>query len=447
MAAGDTAARALRSVRSRFAAFLRAPSADGSAGVEAPLSSVDPDLVPLLTALGASLLDAGQASNEVEDALGAVASAYGDNEVRAFVVPTGVLVQVDDPGGVSTHYASSSGRAFSLHQVGALDELVRDVVDGTITLGAARTRLALVATLPPRFGPALGVLGHVLLTVGFGLCLRPSLGAVGGLAILGALVGLARAALPRTPSLATALPVLASFVVAVLSTTVLGPWLGVDPVTLITPALVTFLPGAALTTATIELTHNQVVSGASRLVYGLAQLMLLVFGVVASVAVVGTPAPVAPEPLGSWIAYVGVALVALGHVLYASAPRGSLPWICLTLYCAFVAQAAGSALLSPQLSGFVGGLVLIVVSRLIARLPSGPPRLVTALPGFWLLVPGALGFMGVAEIATSGAQAMSQLVDMVLALFSISLGILTGTGLSNEASWLRHTWRRRKQGA
>lgn len=445
MAAGDTAARVLSSFRSRFAAFLRAPSEDGSPGVAASPSTVDPDLVPLLTALGVSLLDAGQATNEVEEALGAVAGAHGDNEVRAFVVPTGVLVQVDDPGGVGTHYASSTGRAFSLDQVGALDRLVRDVVAGTTELAEARLRLARLTAAPPRFGPALAVLGHTLLTVGFGLCLRPSLGAVGGLAVLGALVGLARALVPKTSALATALPVLASFVVAVLSTAVLGPWLGVDPVTLITPALVTFLPGAALTTATIELTHNQVVSGASRLVYGLAQLMLLAFGVVASVAVVGTPAPVAPVPFGAWIAYAGVALVGCGFVLYLSAPKGSLPWIGLTLYSAFVAQAVGSVVLSPQLSGFVGGLVLIVVSRLIARLPSGPPRLVTALPGFWLLVPGALGFMGVAEIATSGAQAMTQLVDMVLALFSISLGILTGTGLSNEASSLRHTWQRRTQ--
>ncbi|MGN8244600.1 threonine/serine ThrE exporter family protein [Cellulomonas soli] len=445
MAAGDAAARVLGSVRSRVAAFLRAPSRDTAPDAVESVSTVDPDLVPLLTALGVCLLDAGQASNEVEEALSAVASARGDNEVRAFVVPTGVLVQVDDPGGVSTHYASSTGRPFSLGQVAALERLVRDVATGTTELATARGRLARLASAPPRFGPALGVLGNILLTVGFGLCQRPSPGAVGGLVILGTLVGLARATLPKTPALATALPVLASFVVSVLSTEVLGPRLGVDPITLITPALVTFLPGAALTTATIELTHNQVVSGASRLVYGLAQLMLLAFGVVASAAVVGAPDPVAPEPFGPWIAYVGVALVGCGFVLYLSAPKGSLPWIGLTLYSAFVAQAVGSAVLSPQLSGFVGGVVLIVVSRLIARLPSGPPRLVTALPGFWLLVPGALGFMGVSEIATSGARAGGELIDMVLALFSISLGILTGTGLSNEASSLRHTWQRRAQ--
>ena len=173
--------------------------------------------------------------------------------------------------------------------------------------------------------------------------------------------------------------------------------------------------------------------------------MLLAFGVVAAAVVVATPAPIAPVPFGPWVAYVGVALVSGGFVLYLSAPKGSLPWISLTLYSAFVAQAVGSVVLSPQLSGFLGGLVLIVVSRLIARLPSGPPRLVTALPGFWLLVPGAMGFIGVTEIATTGAQAVSQLIDMVLALFSISLGILTGTGLSNEASSLRHTWQRRTQ--
>ena len=58
--------------------------------------------------------------------------------------------------------------------------------------------------------------------------------------------------------------------------------------TLIAP-LVTFLPGGVLTTATVELASGEMVAGASRLVFGSVQLLLLAFGIVAGVELVGLP--------------------------------------------------------------------------------------------------------------------------------------------------------------
>ncbi|PJI86617.1 threonine/serine ThrE exporter family protein [Luteimicrobium subarcticum] len=417
----------------------------GPAPVDPPTSEVDPDLVPLLTRLGAGLLDAGQATNEVEDALRQVSHDRGDTEIRSFVVPTGVLIQVDEPAGVRTYYEGSTGSGFRLDQVAALDHLVDDLSADRVGLHDARMRMAAIEVSPPRFGPVVAVLGHALLSMGFALCQQPTLSAVLGVALLGALVGAARVAVPGGSSIATALPVLASFVVTLLAIGVLGPWLHAGAIDLIVPPLISLLPGGALTTATLELTHNQIVSGASRLVFGLAQLLLLAFGVVAGITVLGAPDHTVGEFLPAWVPYVGVALVACGDVLYQSAPRHSLGWIALTLYAAFVAQAVGAVVLSPQLSGFLGGFALVVVARLIARSPERPSRLVTALPGFWLLVPGSLGFLGVSEVITSGAEAITQLVDMVLALFSIALGILTGTAASRQASTITRslTGRRR----
>ncbi|MFE7408564.1 threonine/serine exporter ThrE family protein [Isoptericola sp. NPDC057559] len=435
---GAVAPRRRRGWRQRLAAILHG-SGGGGRPQPAPRHVVDPDLVPLLTELGVGLLDAGQATNEVEDALRQISRTRGEAEVRAFVVPTGVMVQVDEPDDVRTYYESSTGSGFHLDQVGALDTLVDDVAQARVSLRDARARLAEIAAAPARFGPVVAVLGHVLLSVGFALLQQPTAGSVAGVAALGLVVGVLQVSVPRGSAIANALPVLASFLVTVLAIGVVGPLVDAGLVDLVAPPLVSLLPGAALTTATMELTHHQVVSGASRLVYGLGQLLLLAFGVVAGVAAVGTPDPVAGSPLPAWVAYVGVALVAGGDVLFSSAPRWSLGWIALTLYAAFVAQAAGAVLLSPQLSGFLGGFVLVVVARLVARAPTGPSRLVTTLPGFWLLVPGSLGFIGISEVATSGAQAVTELVDMVLALFAIALGIMTGTAVSRQASTLTRT--------
>ena len=49
-------------------------------------------------------------------------------------------------------------------------------------------------------------------------------------------------------------------------------------------ALVVFIPGVALTTAVLELTEGQMISGSSRLVWAATQLGLIAFGIVAGVS-------------------------------------------------------------------------------------------------------------------------------------------------------------------
>ena len=74
----------------------------------------------------------------------------------------------------------------------------------------------------------------------------------------------------------------------VLAVKFVAPFVHDDPIRLVAPALVTFLPGATLTIATIELASDQIVSGASRLVWGVSQLLLLAFGVFIGLSLVGT---------------------------------------------------------------------------------------------------------------------------------------------------------------
>ena len=55
------------------------------------------------------------------------------------------------------------------------------------------------------------------------------------------------------------------------------------------------------------------------------------------------------------------------------------------------------------------------------------------LPAFWLLVPGALGFRGLSELATGEAAGVTDVIDTTLALFSIALGVIVGTALARDA--------------
>ena len=57
----------------------------------------------------------------------------------------------------------------------------------------------------------------------------------------------------------------------------------------------------------------------------------------------------------------------------------------------------------------------------------GPPALVSFLPGFWLLVPGALTLIGVNEyLGQSTVRGAEDLIDAAGSMVAIALGVLCG---------------------
>ena len=424
---------------SRFTSFARRLWSGTSAEV-ATAESVDPAVVGMLRAFGIAMLETGQATNEVEETLHRIAAAYGAGRMRVVVLPTVIIIQVEGTA-ATTELDSVSGRAMRLDQTGAIATLVAAAARGGLEPAEAVAALARVRSSAPRFGPWTTVLGHTVLSLGFGLSLNPTPAAAAAYVVLGAVVGVLLLLGRRLSTLNTALPVVAAFTITVVTGAFLAHAVGDDPLRVLAPPLVSFLPGLTLTIAAVELTSNQIVAGASRVVYGIAQLLLLAFGVVAGVAVVGDFAPASGgRPLGAWAPWIGVLLVAVGYLLFSSAPRGSFWWLALTLYVAFAAQSLGAVLLSPELSGFLGALVVVPFTHWVARFRSAPPAVVTMIPAFWLLVPGALGFIGISS-AARGAASLGVLVDTGLALFSIALGMLVGTGLTRDLSVVRSTWR------
>jgi uncharacterized membrane protein YjjB (DUF3815 family) len=198
------------------------------------------------------------------------------------------------------------------------------------------------------------------------------------------------------------------------------------------PPLVTFLPGAILTMAVVEISAAEIVSGASRLVAGGLQLLLLTFGIIGAAHVVGLPPPdklaaSAGHEVGWWAPWLGVLIIALGDYLHHSAPPGALRWLCLVLYVAWIGQFLGDQVFGGYLSGFIGAIVMTPVAYLVERRPSGPPALVSFMPAFWLLVPGALSVIGVTKYLGRGDPAGAQeFISAVGSMIAVALGVLCG---------------------
>jgi len=63
---------------------------------------------------------------------------------------------------------------------------------------------------------------------------------------------------------------------------------------------------------------------------------------------------------------------------------------------------------------------------------AGPPSMVTFIPALWILVPGSLGLIGLAELV--GNDRLAGVENFVTTLFSIvaiGLGTVVGTALYN----------------
>jgi uncharacterized membrane protein YjjB (DUF3815 family) len=178
------------------------------------------------------------------------------------------------------------------------------------------------------------------------------------------------------------------------------------------------------------------------------QLVLLALGIIAAAQLVGVPPEsvldVAARPLGPLAPWIGVALFGVGVVVYRCARPAALGWIVLVLYVAYAGQVIGGLFFGNALSGFFGALLMTPVAMLVATRPSGPYPFVSFLPAFWLLVPGALGLVGVTQILGENRNdGVASLVTTGGTMAGIALGVLLGLSIGAAGSAATRRWRPR----
>src|SRR5262249_5083943 len=136
-----------------------------------------------------------------------------------------------------------------------------------------------------------------ILSIGVALVLMPALRNLTAAAVLGAIVGALKVFNRDRPILAAPLSVVAAALVSVLVFLALRQGLPRDPQYALIAARVAFLPGAMLVFGMVELAYGDMVSGTSRLVTGLVELVLLTFGLTAGAVLVGySPENLADAP-------------------------------------------------------------------------------------------------------------------------------------------------------
>ncbi len=393
---------------------------------------VDSAAADFLIGLGKALIDAGAAVGHIESTLHTVARANGIDGVGVIVLPTALIVSVPDGDKVITDIGAASGPPLRLDQIDDVLSLVLEAETGTIRAGEGAKRLKEIRSSPGPHSPRLTLTGHVFATVGLAAILHGTWVEVVLAALLGSAVGAFRLWTRRLSSSYQPFAVLIAATAVSIAVFALSRVID-DLLTfpLVIAPLITFLPGGLLTIAVLELATGQIVSGASRLASGGLQLILLSLGIVAGSQLVGVPArELGNDPGGTAAAlapWVGVAVFGIGLVWFHGARSSARVWILLVLYVAYAGQVIGGLFFGSALSAFFGALAMTPIAVLVARQPAAPSPLVMFLPGFWLLVPGALGLDGVTRLfGAGGSAATGVLLTTATSMVGVSLGILLG---------------------
>jgi uncharacterized membrane protein YjjP (DUF1212 family) len=403
-------------------------------------------LQTFLVRLGAAMNAVGQPVYAIQDGLKRVAVAYGSAGARITAFPTTLLVTVGSGSPVVLDVTTPLSSIPRLDQIEAIDKLLAEAERAAVVPSDGLRRLREIRDLPPRFGPIMSILGYVVLTIGICMILHPALRDIGVAGAFGAIVGTLRLVTRNQPTLQILLPVLAALCVSALTAlAVKHDW--ADPgLRAMISSLVVFIPGAALTTSVLELAAGDMIAGSSRLVWASLQLVLLAFGIVAGIEAAGVPSSQAfsshEHLMGAWAPWLGVLIFAIGVVVAHSVPPKAFWGLVVVLYAAWTGQVFGSHVFGGYASGLVGALVMTPVASYVARFPWAMSVYSSFLPGFWLLVPGAISLIGLTAVAGNASVTGSKdFFAAVASIVSVALGVLLGTQVQH---WLEAGERRLK---
>lgn len=399
---------------------------------------VDRWTLDLLLEVGKALIDSGDAVSHVQDVLRRIATVHGASQVAIIVLPTALIVSIPEGDTVDTEVAPAGQQALRLDQVDEVVRIATAAEEGRLTPTEGIAAIAATRERPPPASNRTRLGGYVLLTVGLAMLLRGGALELLVAAGLGVGVGILQLASHRfRGSYQPVVPVVAAFGVAavVFGLGRLLPEMAVFP-PLVSP-LIAFLPGAVLTTAVFELSTGHVISGSGRLAAGMLRLVLLALGILAAAQLLGVPAAevtaVSSTAVSVLEPWVGVAVFGIGMVVFHGVRRASVGWILIVLYVAYAGQVLGGLFFGTTLSAFFGALAMTPVAMVVARQENGPPALVSFMPGFWLLVPGALGLAGITSFLDEDRiQGIESLVTMGTSMVGIALGVLLGMVVGGE---------------
>lgn len=350
-------------------------------------------VLDFLVRLGRAYLASGEQTAEVEQILRQTATAFGLKRPRIVAFPTALFVSVLDGNTERVSLGEGPIEILRLDQIAGVYRLGEQARRGELEPLVGARELAKILRSASRFRTVGVIFGNAILASGLSLLLMPTLPNLATAFLLGLAVGLLKLISGGRALMSIPLPVIAAIFVSASIFLAAKYELPVDPLHSLVAPLV----------------------GASLVGYQAADLV-----------VTGQMTPFLNTSVLHWS---GVLVFAIGVYIHFSAPPQSLHWMLLVILVAFTTQQLTADLFGAAASGFFGMLAVTPLSYLIQVQWKGPPAMVTFLPSFWILVPGALSLFTMKYMLSDQYVGLEGLVDAAIAIVSIALGTLVGASI------------------
>lgn len=380
--------------------------------------------------LGRALHQCGASSQRIETHLTNVTQMLAMQGQFLFS-PTGFtcVFWLDDPYAQQIHIERVSPGDLDLGRLWMIDTMVETMSRGQIDLDDGIDALARFAASPPLYPRAVHGLCWALTGGAFATLLSGYWQDVIASALLSVVTFLLFALSTRIPRLGSLLTILAPFLSGIVAQAIRSYGIPINVPFVILSSILVFIPGLSLTVAMSEISARQLISGSSRLVESVMNLLLLLFGAlmgISSAALLWPMANTATAPLAmaagkNWPAVI---LLSLSLTVAFNIPWRKALWGMLSCAIAFfVSQRIGKSF--GMIAGmFIGALSVGLYSNAFARLTKAPSSVIST-QGIILLVPGSTTYMilnqwivgtQILPSANIGSQALLLFVALVAGL-------------------------------
>lgn len=402
-------------------------------------AALQPDLhdeISFVLRLARALHSYGVPAHRLEDVLESAARKLG-LEGQFFSTPTSIFAGFGPQDSQHTFLIRVDPGGVDLGKLADLDAVAVRVLREKLAPSAGSTLIDEIIAAPARYGSVLTTLAYGLASAAASRFLGGGLKEVGISALLGLVIGLLMVLTGKRPALGRVFEPLAAFSVtmlAVLLSFAFGSY-AVSNATL--AGLIVLMPGLTLTVAITELSTQHLASGTARLSAAFVVFLGMGFGVAIGETItrklVGGAQLARAMALPDWTIWLALLTMSLAFTVLLRAKARDAVWIVISGALAFTGSQLGATWFGADLGVFVGALTVGIASRLYAQLLDRPAT-ITQVPGLLLLVPGSVGFRGLAALLDK--QVISG-VDTTFKMILTAVALVAGTLIANIIAPLR----------
>ncbi|MCG3163243.1 MAG: hypothetical protein JMDDDDMK_04628 [Acidobacteria bacterium] len=388
------------------------------------------DAIGFTLRLGRALHSYGIPAHRLEEVMGKATEKLG-LEGQFFSTPTSIFASFGPQDQQQTFLMRVTPGEVNLGKIADLDEVTTEVLRGSLDPAKGSEMIEQILSAPHRYGRALTIIAFGLASAAASRFLGGGLKEIAVSALIGLITGLLSLLAGKYQSLGKVFEFIVAFTASALAeslTFAIGPY-AVSNAML--AGLIVLMPGLTLTIALIELSTKNLSSGTARLSGAFVVFLGIGFGVAVGGAIpdllIGAPRAARATPLPEWTEMIALVTMPIALTVLLRAHLRDAIWIITAGALAVGGGHVGVKFFGPEVGVFLGALTVGVASNWYARLLDRPAT-ITQVPGILLLVPGSVGFRGLAALMD---EKIVSGVDTTFKMILTAVALVAGTLMAN----------------